>query len=210
MTLPKHYYSGLSKKNTSKQLNELKKSQKLYTKGIFHIRPKMESFISQSSRHVIEFEKKYCVKITHLKSVEKVTGVPISALKKIINKGMGAYYSSGSRPNQTPHSWAYARLASTLLKHNAYKIDKHVLDEAKVDIKPPPSKKCSKKNRIATGGSKIIDCCKINDKNESKYNKCIRKSDNKVFKLPRRFNRSKCKNQKGFTMRSSCSIYKNC
>ena len=29
----------------------------------------------------------------------------IDTLKKIINKGEGAYLSSGSRPNQTPHSW---------------------------------------------------------------------------------------------------------
>ena len=120
MVLPKHYYSGLSKKNTKEQLNELKKSRDLYKKGIYHQRKKMSSFKSKKSRHVVEFEKKYCVNITNLKDVSRVTGLPVSALNRVIKKGMGAYYSGGSRPNQNAHSWAYARLASTLLKHNAY------------------------------------------------------------------------------------------
>ena len=42
---------------------------------------------------------------------------------------MGAYYSGGSRPNQTAIVGLYARLGSVLLKRNSYKIDKHVLDE---------------------------------------------------------------------------------
>ena len=57
---------------------------------------------------------------------------------------MGAYYSSGSRPNQNAHSWAYARLASTLMKSKAYRVDKHILDEAGVKIKPPPKKRSKK------------------------------------------------------------------
>ena len=50
------------------------------------------------------------------------------------------------------------------------------------------------------------DCCnhKVKDK------ECIRKSDKKVFNLPRRFSRKKCKAAKGFTMRASCAPYKDC
>tara|TARA_A200000113_G_scaffold218832_1_gene226845 strand:+ start:915 stop:1496 length:582 start_codon:yes stop_codon:yes gene_type:complete len=52
----------------------------------------------------------------------------------------------------------------------------------------------------------MVDCC-----NHSKYDKtCIRKRDKKSFKLPRKFSRQKCKNPKGFTMRSSCAPYKDC
>ncbi len=40
---------------------------------------------------------------------------------------------------------------------------------------------------------------------------CIRKSDSKVFKLPRRFTKNRCrKGINGFTMRSSCAPYKDC
>lgn len=144
MSFPNHYYSGLSRKNTNQQLRELKKSRKLYKKGIYHLRKKTNSFKSKRSQHVVKFEKKYCVNITDLKSVSKVTGAPIEALEEIINKGMGAYYSSGSRPNQNPHSWAYARLASVLLKNKAYKIDKHILDKYNVKLKRPKKTKCKK------------------------------------------------------------------
>ena len=216
MSIPSHYYSGLSNKNTKEQLRELKKSKNSYKNKIYHTRKKMPSFKSKKSRHVVEFEKKYCVKITDLKNVAKVTGVPVQQLELIIKKGQGAYYSSGSRPNQTAHSWAYARLASTLLKHNAYRVDKHILNNANVNIKPPPKRKCvqdkkskkTKKPRRQQGGKNIIDCSKINEKNEAKHKQCQRKSDGKVFKLPRRFNKTQCKKARGFTMRSSCAIYK--
>ena len=133
--IPKPYLSKLSKKNTKEQKKEILKSRRLYKKGQFYQRKKMHSFVSRKSKHILDFEKKYNIKITNLYEVSKKTKVPIAALQKIINKGMGAYYSSGSRPNQTPHSWGYARLASVLLKRNAYKIDKHILDKYGVDIK---------------------------------------------------------------------------
>lgn len=52
----------------------------------------------------------------------------------------------------------------------------------------------------------MVDCCLHNQKNSL----CIRKSDHKKFKLPRKFSRKKCKKTKGFTMRSSCAAYKDC
>ena len=45
------------------------------------------------------------------------------------NKGRGAYYSSGSRPNQTAESWAVPRLASALTGGNASAYDFHILKE---------------------------------------------------------------------------------
>lgn len=55
---------------------------------------------------------------------------------------------------------------------------------------------------------KIQSCC-----NHSKTSKkCFRKTDKKIFSLPRRFSRKNCLTRKirGFTMRSSCSPYKGC
>ena len=53
----------------------------------------------------------------------------------------------------------------------------------------------------------MISCCT----NENQK-KCIRKNDNKVFKLPRKFSKKKCINtpSKGFTMKASCAPYKYC
>jgi hypothetical protein len=206
--IPKHYLAGLSKDNRATQLKFLRKSRKAYKKGVYIPRPQLKSFKSKKSRHVVDFERKYNIKINDLKAVAKVTGVPVPALKKIIKKGMGAYYSGGSRPNQTAHSWAYARLGSVLLKRNSYKVDKHVLDEYNVkEIKRPKKKLGSSKVR---GGSKIISCCK------SKTGKtvvCVRKTDKKLFNVKtRRFSREKCIKGpvNGFTMRSSCAPWKDC
>ena len=50
-------------------------------------------------------------------------------MKKIIKKGQGAYYSSGSRPNQTSHSWGIARLASAITGGKSSQIDFHILEK---------------------------------------------------------------------------------
>lgn len=51
-----------------------------------------------------------------------------------------------------------------------------------------------------------MDCCKVS----RNTNKCKRRSDGKIFKLPRRFTKKKCRNARGFSMRSSCAPFKNC
>jgi hypothetical protein len=93
-------------------------------------RPKVESFKSKRSSHVVKFEKKYGVKITNkafiYKNIISKTGVD-----KIIAKGIGAYYSSGSRPNQTPASWSNARLASVIMGGPARKVDKAIWEKYK-------------------------------------------------------------------------------
>ena len=52
-----------------------------------------------------------------------------------------------------------------------------------------------------------MDCCKHN----KSAKKCMRKSDKKIFSLPRRFTRKRCKKGvNGFTMKASCAPYKDC
>jgi hypothetical protein len=53
----------------------------------------------------------------------------VKALRDIVRKGEGAYYSSGSRPNQTSRSWGVARLASAITGGPASRIDKKILAE---------------------------------------------------------------------------------
>ncbi len=49
----------------------------------------------------------------------------------LVSKGRGAYYSSGSRPNQTADSWARARLASVIMGGAARKVDQKLWDQYK-------------------------------------------------------------------------------
>jgi hypothetical protein len=72
-------------------------------------------------------------KIYHIDKVgvtddlSKATGCSKDALSHIIKKGEGAYYSSGSRPNQTAQSWGIARLASAVTGGKAAVIDYNIL-----------------------------------------------------------------------------------
>jgi len=53
----------------------------------------------------------------------------MAALNQIVSKGEGAYYSSGSRPNQTAQSWGFARLASALTAGKSAAVDYDILEK---------------------------------------------------------------------------------
>ena len=90
-------------------------------------RPKVK-YPKKSSSYTVAFEKKHGFTIRD-KKVD--TLISEEGQKQILNKGRGAYYSSGSRPNQTPDSWAYARLASVLMGGPARKTDQKIYDQYK-------------------------------------------------------------------------------
>jgi len=80
-----------------------------------------------------KFNKKYRFAKDASHSVEeisKLTGYKVSGLKKIIEKGEGAYHSNPQsvRPNVTNATqWGYARLYSAVMGGKAKKIDKDLL-----------------------------------------------------------------------------------
>ena len=131
MKIIKRYVpSQLLKKDKSKQIREITKSRKLYKKGIFYSRPKINSVKNRKSNHITIAKKIYHINtMNNLKQLSKSTGCSVKALKKIINKGMGAYYSSGSRPSQTAQSWGIARLASSITAGKSAAVDFHILEK---------------------------------------------------------------------------------
>ena len=134
MTLPKRYYSNLSKKDKKKQLKSLKKSQKSYKKGKYYSRPKLKSFKEKKSSWTQKFHKLHPNAKT-LKQISDATGIPKPALSAVKKKGMGAYYSSGSRPNQTAESWGLARMYSYILGGPTRKVDNHITKKYNVKFK---------------------------------------------------------------------------
>mgnify|MGYP003651216403 FL=1 len=94
-------------------------------------RPKVDSFKSKRSGWAEKFEKKYGKKITDEKWIDKNI-LKKKGQKEIIDKGKGAYYSSGSRPNQTPYSWGYGRLASVVMGGPAKRLDIKIWDKYKI------------------------------------------------------------------------------
>ena len=120
----------LTRKDRKKQGKELMKSRRLYKKGVYHSRPQVKSFKSKKSNHIIKAEKMYHIdKIGATDELAKATGCSKQSLAKIINKGEGAYFSSGSRPNQSAQSWGIARLASSITSGKAAAVDYNILEE---------------------------------------------------------------------------------
>lgn len=119
--IPAQYLKGLKGDDREKQI-----------KSIFEgtIRPKTKAPEKRSS-YVIKFEKKFNKKITDEDWIHKNI-ITRMGQKKIIEKAMGAYFSGGSRPNQTPSSWGYARLASVIVGGPARKIDKTIWDKYRI------------------------------------------------------------------------------
>ena len=116
----KYVPSSLSKEDKKKQIKSIIEKKD---------RPKVE-YKSRRSKYVVDFENKYGTKITDddfiNKNIIKRKGIDL-----ILDKGIGAYYSSGSRPNQTPFSWSRARLASVIMGGVARKIDKKIWEKYK-------------------------------------------------------------------------------
>jgi hypothetical protein len=131
MTFPNRYIpKNLTKKDKQKQLKMLIKSKKLYKKHKYYTRKNVSSYKNKKSNHILNARKIYNIQnITPNKELAQKTGCKISALKQIVKKGEGAYYSSGSRPNQTPQSWGLARLASAITSGKAAAVDYDIINK---------------------------------------------------------------------------------
>jgi hypothetical protein len=127
--VPKRYLpKALSRGDKKTQRKYLSKSRKLYKQGIYYTRPHVKTFKSRPSKHVDAARRIYGVEhIAPTAELANATGCSKAALEKIVKKGEGAYFSSGSRPNQTAQSWGYARLASALTAGKSAAVDFNIL-----------------------------------------------------------------------------------
>jgi hypothetical protein len=145
----KYVPKRLTKKDKKKARNELKKSRKAYKKGKYYTREKLKSFKSKKSSHIINAMKIYKVKsVSASAKLSKKSGCSVTGLKKLVSKGAGAYYSSGSRPNQTATSWGRARMASSITGGKASVVDYKILEKyCKPNSKALKLSKKAKKKR---------------------------------------------------------------
>ena len=129
--LPVRYLPSLKEiKDAAKQVKMLMKSRRLYKKGKYYTRKSISSYKSKTSSHIKDAERIYNVSsVTPNKELAQKTGCSIDALKKIVKKGEGAYFSSGSRPNQTAQSWGLARLASSITAGKSAAVDYNILEQ---------------------------------------------------------------------------------
>jgi len=121
--------SQLSRTDKKRQARLINKSKNLYTKRIYYNRPTVKTFKNKSSHHVENAKRLYNVKsIIPNKELSRKTGCSLNGLRQIERKGEGAYFSSGSRPNQTAQSWGRARLASSITAGKSAAVDYNIIE----------------------------------------------------------------------------------
>ena len=131
--IPKRYIPDtLSKADRQKQIKSI------FEKGN---RPKVK-VAKRKSKWTIAFDKEYGKAIDKLKggrskrNIAKVSGIPFKAIDEVYKKAEGAYYSSGSRPNQSATSWALGRVYAYIMGGEAVRrLDNHITKKYKVAFK---------------------------------------------------------------------------
>jgi hypothetical protein len=129
--LPIRYLpKNLTQKDKQNQIKMLVKSRKQYKNNKYYTRKPVKSYKNKKSNHIVNARKIYGIEtITPNKELAQKTGCKISALQQIVKKGEGAYYSSGSRPNQTAQSWGLARLASSITSGKSAAVDYDIIQK---------------------------------------------------------------------------------
>lgn len=127
---PKKYIpSYLSQSNAQTLKQEIDKSQLFYhkKKPKYYVRKSVKTMKIKPSKHVSKAKKLYKIPNMSInKELSRKTGCSIQGLSEIMKKGQGAYFT-GSRPGQTPTSWGYARLASSITGGKSSAVDFHIL-----------------------------------------------------------------------------------
>jgi hypothetical protein len=138
MSPNKKYTAKLSRKDKKTQIKALAKLKKAYATGKYIDRPKLNSYKKKVSSWTTKFHKLY-PKAKSIKQISNAVKIPEQALNDVIKKGKGAYYSSGSRPNQTASSWGKARMYAYILGSPTRRVDHHITEKYNVKFINKPN-----------------------------------------------------------------------
>ena len=137
-------YKGETRNIPKRYLGNLKgKDRHAQIKSIFEKKERPKTKVKErKSSWTIKFDKKYGDELDKMKgkrskkNIAKITGIPFKAIDEVYKKGEGAFYSSGSRPNQTPSSWARGRIYAFIMGgKKVRKADKDIIEKYKVKFR---------------------------------------------------------------------------
>ena len=105
-------------------------------------RPKVKSFKSKKSKWTILANNYFGDGNTSKRDMARVLARGdkarykeiLKGLNLIYDKGQKAYYTSGSRPNQTKESWGYGRVFSVLFGGKSRNIDKNEVNKYNIPL----------------------------------------------------------------------------
>jgi len=115
MLWPPKYYRGLSSKNKTLRHSEIAKRSKMSWKTARAYRPfKTDQNVkTRRSSYSSRWHSKH-PEAKSLPEISKASGVPISTLKTVYNRGMAAW-RTGHRPGASQQAWGMARVHSFVL-----------------------------------------------------------------------------------------------
>jgi len=98
------------------------------------------------SKYTKNWNKKY--KTTSLEGKSKISGVPLSILKQVYNRGLAAWRGGSHRPGASQHQWGVSRVNSFLTCGKTWYYPDHKLAQQAMNKSPKVRKFWSKKNCI--------------------------------------------------------------
>jgi len=112
---------------------------------------KYSSYKSKSkktSSYTKDWNKKYGEKSISLSAKSKISGVPLSILKKVYNKGLAAWRGGSHRPGASQHQWGVSRVNSFLTCGKTWYFPDHKLAQEAMKKSPKSRKFWSKKKCV--------------------------------------------------------------
>ena len=100
------------------------------------------------SRYTKDWNKKYGEKSISLSAKSKISGVPLSILKKVYNKGLAAWRGGSHRPGASQHQWGVSRVNSFLTCGKTWYFPDHKLAQEAMKKSPKARKFWSKKKCV--------------------------------------------------------------
>lgn len=128
---PKKYFTGLTPDEKKRRFKRIVEGHKSNSSDPKAYRP----FPTDKGKKVCpsSYTKKFESFYPDAKSLEqksKATGVPLSIIKKVYDKGLAAW-RTGHRPGASQQAWGYARVHSFLTRGKTFwTVDKHLVLEA--------------------------------------------------------------------------------
>lgn len=137
---PKQYRApkGSARDKKLRKAQELLKGSESDKKKAYKLRDEMEKAEREKANENLVYEaknkKKTLSKETEakIKKVADKKGYTFGSLKAEYIKGLGAFYSSGSRPGMTAHQWAMARVNKATPSKSWANVKKKKINEDKI------------------------------------------------------------------------------
>ena len=113
--VPERYLAGLSKKNKTRRLKEIKKFGALNTKDPkAYVGFKTDKGVKTRKSSYTQSWNKLFPQAKSIEERSKATGIPKDLLKQSYNRGLAAW-RTGHTPGASQQQWGYARMSSFAL-----------------------------------------------------------------------------------------------